>query len=120
MANFALEGPERFFEGKGKLTETKQHQVIAALNPDTQKNPKKQMPTDSYKSLILKCVIDEKKIKSVSYIPVKLDFETNDPVALVSSDPDFHEIADYVEEITRDQNLNTEFVVEGDEVRIII
>jgi len=120
MANFALEGPDRFFEGKGKLTESKQHQDIAALNPETQKNPKKTMPTDSYKSLILKCVIDEKRIKSVSFIPVQLDFETNNPLALTSADPRFHEIAAYMEEITWDQNINTQFVIEGDEVKIVI
>jgi len=118
MGNFALEEPGKFFEGKGKLTDSKQHNDIASLNPDTMKNPKRQMPVDSYKSLFIKCVIDEKKIKSVSFVPVQLDEGAN-PFTLTAEDPRFYEIVTYIKEITIDQKIEPHFSINGNEVRIV-
>ena len=118
MANFALEEPGRFFEGKGDLTDSKQHREIAALNPDTQKDPKRQMPVDSYKTLFIKCVIDEKKIQSVSFVPVQID-EDAVPHTLTPDDPRFDEIVRYIRDITVDQKIEPRFKVEGGEVKIL-
>lgn len=117
MANFALEEPGRFFEGKGDLTESKSHQDIAALNPDMKKS-KRQMPADSYKTLYVKCVIDEKRIKRVSFVPVQLDAEAV-PHTLTPDDPRFGEIVDYMRQITADQKLDTRYAVDGGEVCLI-
>lgn len=117
MANFALEEPGRFFEGKGDLTNAKSHQDIAALNPDMKKS-KRQMPVDSYKSLFIKCVIGDKKIQKVSFVPVHLDKDAT-PYALKPEDPRFNEIVEYMRQITLDQKIEPHFTVEGDEVRIV-
>ena len=116
MANFALEEPGKFFEGKGDLTDSKSHQDIAALNPDMKKK-KRQMPEDSYKSLYIKCVIDDKKIQKVSFVPVQLGKDAT-PVTLKSDDPRFHEIVEYMRDITLDQGIEPKFTVDGDEVII--
>lgn len=117
MANFALEEPGRFFEGKGELTQSKSHQDIAALNPDMKKS-KRQMPVDSYKTLYVKCVIDEKRIKRVSFVPVQLDEEAV-PHTLTPDDPRFGEIVDYMCRITADQKLDTQYTADGGEVYLI-
>lgn len=117
MANFALEEPGRFFEGKGDLTDSKSHQDIAALNPDMKKS-KRQMPVDSYKTLYIKCVIDEKRIKRVSFVPVQLDEEAV-PHTLTLDDPRFGEIVDYMRRITAEQKLDTQYTVDGGEVYLI-
>ncbi len=117
MGNFALEEPGRFFEGKGDLTESKSHQDIAALNPDMKKS-KRQMPVDSYKSLFIKCIIDNKEIQKVSFVPVQLD-EKAVPHTLTADDPRFHDIVNYMREITEDQRIKANFTIEGDEVRIV-
>lgn len=117
MANFALEEPGRFFEGNGELTQSKSHQDIAALNPDMKKS-KRQMPVDSYKTLYVKCVIDEKRIKRVSFVPVQLDEEAV-PHTLTPDDPRFGEIVDYMRKITADQGLDTRYTADGGEVYLI-
>ena len=117
MANFALEEPGRFFEGKGELTQSKSHQDIAALNPDMKKG-KRQMPADSYKTLYVKCVIGDKRIKQVSFVPVQLD-EGAVPHTLTPDDPRFGEIVEYMRQITADQKLNTQYTVDGGEVYLI-
>lgn len=118
MANFALEGPERFFEGEGDLRDSASHKDIAALNPDMAVK-KRTMPDDSYKSMAVKCYIEDKRIKKVTFLPVQLDFETNIPRFLKRSDPEFDEIVRYMTDITIDQKITPRFAVEGDEVRIV-
>ena len=117
MANFGLEGPEKFFEGKGDLRDSKQHQDIAALNPDMAKK-RRTMPEDSYKSMAIKCIIEDKKIQEVYYLPVKLS-DDNIPRFVKHDDPEFMEIVDYMTAITKDQKIEPHFTVVGDEVRIV-
>ena len=119
MANFAIEGPDKFYEGKNGLVNDSRHGDIRSLNSDFGKDAKRVMPVDSYKSLLLKCIIDDKKIKSVSFLPVQLDDVTNDPEILTSDDPRFHEIVKYMEDITVNQKITPHFKVEGNEVRVI-
>jgi poly-gamma-glutamate synthesis protein (capsule biosynthesis protein) len=119
MANFAIEGPDKFFEGKNGLINDSRHGDIRKLNSDFKKDSKRVMPLDSYKSILLKCIIDDKKIKSVSFLPIQLDEVTNDPEVLTANDPRFFEVEKYMEEITIDQKIAPHFTIEGNEVRII-
>jgi hypothetical protein len=119
MANFAIEGPDKFFEGKQGLINDSRHDAIRALNTDFKNDSGRVMPVDSYKSILLKCVIDDRKIKSVSFLPLQLDQITNDPEILKANDPRFGEIVEYMEEITIDQKIEPHFTIEGEEVRII-
>ena len=80
--------------------------------------PSKPMPADSYKSLLLKVKIQDKKITDVSFIPVQLDDDSN-PRTLTEKDSEFMEIVHYMEEITKDQSLETEYEVYHGEVYLI-
>jgi hypothetical protein len=64
----------------------------------------------------VKCLISEKKIKKVSYIPVMLDEDWSKPEPLPRSDPRAQEIYQYIADITRDVGLDTRYIWEGDEV----
>ena len=118
MANFALEPPFMFAEDLEQFNKSAQHKEIQSLNPDWKKMPSKPMPADSYKSLLLKVKIQDKKITDVSFIPVQLDDDSN-PRTLTEKDSEFMEIVHYMEEITKDQSLETEYEVYHGEVYLI-
>lgn len=117
MANFALEPPFAFAENLD-LCNSPRHKELQELNPEWKKMPEKPMPTDCYKSMLLKVKIQDKKIAAVSFIPVQLDEQSN-PIALTPADPEFEEIVAYMREITADQGLDTKYEVDGGEVWLI-
>jgi poly-gamma-glutamate capsule biosynthesis protein CapA/YwtB (metallophosphatase superfamily) len=115
LCNFALDlrAPRELLQSPG-------HREIAVLNPDWKPDPEYPsyfMPPDSRKTIIAKCTIGEKQIRRVSLLPVCVNKESQ-PEVLISSDPRFVEVTQYVEEITRDQGLGTGYTIEGDEVVI--
>ena len=67
------------------------------------------------RTMIAKAIISEGKVQKVSYIPCYAN-EKREPEVLQKQDPRFKEVVDYVEEISRHEELNTEFVQEGTEV----
>lgn len=116
MSNFAIEGPQVF--SPVPLHKTEHHKAIAARNPETAADPTKQMPTDSYKTYYLKCRIAGGRIKTVSVCPCQLDPADCRPRALHASDPEFGEIAAYLEKITRSEGFATVYEPCGDELRV--
>ena len=119
LANFATEGPAAYFEGKRGLLNDSRHGDIRKLNEDFKKNPKRTMPYDSCKTILLKCIVEDKKIQSVSYLPVWIDDDTFVPEILTAEDPRFDEINQYMRDITVSQDIEPHFTVEGNEVRIV-
>jgi poly-gamma-glutamate capsule biosynthesis protein CapA/YwtB (metallophosphatase superfamily) len=115
LCNFALD-----LSAPTELLDSPQHREIKVLNPEWKPDPEYPtyfMPPDSRKTIIVKCVIAGKQIKRVSFLPVYINKQSQ-PEILVSADPRFGEVAGYVEQISRDQGLETRFTVEGDEVVI--
>ena len=119
LANFATEGPAAYFEGKRGLLNDSRHGDIRKLNEDFKKNPKRTMPYDSCKTILLKCIVENKKLQSVSYLPVWIDDDTFVPEILTAEDPRFDEINQYMHDITVSQDIEPHFTVEGNEVRIV-
>ncbi len=119
LANFATEGPAAYFEGKRGLLNDSRHDDIRKLNEDFKKNPKRTMPYDSCKTIMLKMVLKDKKIKSVSYLPVWIDDDTFIPEIITADDPRFDEINKYMYDITVSQEIEPNFTVEGNEVKVI-
>jgi len=117
MANFGLEGPEAFFEGKGSLVDSESHKAIAALNPEAQKK-RRTMSPEQFISMALKVYIEDKKIVKVSYLPVQCDEETHIPHFVKHDDPDFQKNLDYMIQITESQKIVPHFYAEGDEIVI--
>ncbi|HUW95286.1 MAG TPA: CapA family protein [Anaerolineae bacterium] len=116
LCNFALDlrAPKELLQSTG-------HREIAILNPDWKPDPEYPtyfMPPDSRKTIIAKCTISNRGIQSVSFLPVYINKQSQ-PEVLVSSDGRFVKVAQYVEEITRDQGLGTDYTIEGDEVVIL-
>jgi len=119
LANFALEPPIAFAESLD-LYNSPSYQEMQQLNPDWKKAPNKAMPPDSYKTIVSKCVIADKQIRKVTFLPTQIDDKTANPEILPASDPRFQEIVRYMEDITRDQKLDTSYEVEGNEVLVRI
>ena len=115
LCNFALDlrAPKELLERPG-------HKEIARLNPDWKPDPEYPtyfMPPDSRKTIIAKCVISERRIKSVSFLPTYINKQSQ-PQVLGAEDQRFGEVIEYMEEITRDQGLDTKYTVQGDQVVI--
>ena len=118
LANFATEGPAAYFEGKGGLIGDSRHRDIRKLNKDFGENPKRTMPFDSCMTIILKAVIEEKRVKRVSFVPVWIDDDTFVPEILAPEDARFEKVVNYMREITESQKLTARFTVDGGEVVI--
>ena len=117
MANFALEPPFLFAEDLD-LCNSPRHKELQALNADWKRMPAKPMPPDSYKSMLLQCVIQDKQIRRVSFLPVQLD-DGSDPSVPPPGSAAFGEIVQYMRDITADQGLDTRYEVDGGEVRVL-
>jgi Bacterial capsule synthesis protein PGA_cap len=75
-------------------------------------------PADSRKSILVKCRINDKKIDRVSFWPLWIS-KNGQPEPLPQSDPRSEEVLNYVQWLCKDQRLDTQFIREGDEIRII-
>ncbi len=115
LCNFALDlSPTK------EMLESPRHKEIQVLNPSWQPDPEYPtyyLPPDSRKTIIVKCVISNGEIRSVSFLPTYINKQSQ-PEVLSSKDERFGEVVRYMEEITRDQGFNTKYVIERDEVLI--
>jgi poly-gamma-glutamate capsule biosynthesis protein CapA/YwtB (metallophosphatase superfamily) len=116
LGNFALE--VRFMTEewtKGAHFKT----VGKTLNPDWQPPyadyPSFPFPPDSRKTIIAKCIVNGGKINKVSYLPVMINRQA-EPEILSPEDTRFKEIFNYMETITKDQGIDTRFVIYKNEV----
>jgi poly-gamma-glutamate capsule biosynthesis protein CapA/YwtB (metallophosphatase superfamily) len=115
LCNFALDlSPAK------EMLESPGHKEIEVLNPEWKTDPEYPtyfMPPDSRKTIVTKCIISDKAIKSVSFLPTYIN-KRSQPEVLSSEDERFGEVIRYMEEISRDQNLDTKYTIDGDEVII--
>ncbi|MFC1987838.1 CapA family protein [Chloroflexota bacterium] len=84
---------------------------------DDPEYPEYNAPVDSRKSSMAKCIISNKEIEKVSYLPIMINGHAQ-PEILPRSDKRSSEVVDYIEWCCRDQGLDTKFSREGDEVVI--
>lgn len=76
-------------------------------------------PPDSYKSMIAKCYVTDKKITAVSYLPLTIPLDSS-PILLKHSDPEFSEVVQYMEKITEMEHMPQIGTVDGDEVKLTL
>ena len=114
LCNFALEAPQVFMEGT-ESKESSRHMEIRDLNKDIKPDDPRRMPTDTRKTIIVKCPISDKQIKKVSFQPVYLN-DDSEPEILDPGDDRFNEVVDYIKMITLDQGIVTRFTIDGNEV----
>ncbi|MBI4331119.1 MAG: CapA family protein [Chloroflexi bacterium] len=79
--------------------------------------PSYPFPADSRKTIIAKCVMSNKKIQNVRYLPVMINKQSQ-PEVLSRSDKRSAEVFDYMAWLCKDQQLATAFSRDGDEVLI--
>ena len=114
LGNFAIEQPSAFMKD---LYKTARHKEIEALNPQWDQKREYPLPPETRKSLIIKCIIADKRIQRISFLPVHLTARS-EPQILKSGDERFEDVVRYMDEITSDQGISTRFTREGDEVII--
>jgi poly-gamma-glutamate synthesis protein (capsule biosynthesis protein) len=124
LCNFALELPARKEVLGSQSQRELQDIAIYGTHPEwlPYEKPDPEYPTypfhpDARKTLIVKCIISNKAIKNVSFLPSYINKEA-EPEVLSSRDTRFGEVVKYMEEITRSQELGTRYIIEGDEVVI--
>jgi poly-gamma-glutamate capsule biosynthesis protein CapA/YwtB (metallophosphatase superfamily) len=98
--------------------ESKGFKEIQKLNPDWIPDFEAlyNFPTDSQKTIVVKCIISGKALKSVSFLPTFVDKKTALPEILTAGDERFGVVIRYMEEITKNAGLATRYIVKGDEV----
>jgi poly-gamma-glutamate capsule biosynthesis protein CapA/YwtB (metallophosphatase superfamily) len=75
-------------------------------------------PADSRKSIVVKCRISDRKLRSVSFLPLWI-CNNGRPTPLSQSDPRNEEVLNYMKWLCKDQRLNTGFVREGDGIKVV-
>ena len=74
-------------------------------------------PADSRKSILVKCHINDRKLHSVSFLPLWIS-KTGQPTPLPQSDPRSEEVLNYIKWLCKDQRLDTEFIREEDDIKV--
>jgi poly-gamma-glutamate synthesis protein (capsule biosynthesis protein) len=77
--------------------------------------PHYRYPVDARKTVIAKCVIAGRKIERVSYFPALINKEVQ-PEVLRRHDKRFDEVMNYIDAVSRHEDIETQFSVDGDEV----
>lgn len=115
LCNFALD-----LAPTEAMLASKRHQELVELNetwrPDPE-YPTYYLPADSRKTMIVKIQVAGGSLERVSFLPVAVNRQSQ-PEILDPGDPRFAEVVDYMREITRDQALDGEYVVDGNEVLV--
>jgi len=116
LCNFAVDLP--FTE---EHAESKSFKEIQKLNPDwiPDFDCLYNFPRDSQKTMIVKCAISDREIQSVSFLPTSVSKKMAQPEILTAKDERFGEVVRYMEEITKNQGLDTKYTVRGDEVILL-
>jgi len=79
--------------------------------------PDYDMPVDSRKSIIAKCIISDRRIDSVSYLPVMINGRAQ-PEVLRRDDKRSSEVFEYINWSCHNQGLDTKFSWDRDEIVI--
>jgi Bacterial capsule synthesis protein PGA_cap len=114
LGNFALDSPVAFQES---VLESKGFSEIAALNPKFGAKGKSFFPPEACRTAIVKCILREGRIDSVSLLPAYIN-ESAEPEMVDATDPRFAEILAYFGAISREAGLNATFYGQGNEIRI--
>ena len=76
-------------------------------------------PADARKTIVAKCVVSDKRIEKVSFLPAMIN-KLNQPQMLGQDDENFGAVVNFMNFSCEDQNLSTKFTSEDNEVVISI
>ncbi|MHA2062497.1 MAG: CapA family protein [Candidatus Sifarchaeia archaeon] len=116
LGNFAFDVvySQEFLDGPG-FKELKDF-----LDPNWTFDPKYKLypfPADSRMTMACKIYISDSQINEVSFLPAFIN-EEGQPRFLRNKEKEFHDVLEYMQKISKSQNIDTKFVVKGDEVII--
>lgn len=99
--------------------ESKGFREIQTLHPNWQPDFESSynFPADARRTVVAKCIIEGGKVQRVSLVPTYVNRQSQ-PEMLKASDARFTEVVNYLEEMSRQANLNGRFERFGDEVVI--
>jgi len=95
-------------------TMSKIYPAFFHLDPDYPTYP---FHPDSRKTMLAKCIISNKKVEKVSFLPALIN-KQGQPEILPRENKNFDDILSYVREVSGKEGLDTKFQIEGDEVLI--
>ena len=116
LGNFAIERSQKALKGRQDNPEMKETTKIYDRKIDPE-YPTYPFHPESRKTMIAKCVIANKRIEKVSFLPTIINKQA-EPEIVSSQDENFGAVVSYMEQIDKSQNLETRYTVEKDEVRI--
>ena len=76
-------------------------------------------PPDSRKTIAVKCVISDKRIERVSFLPAMINIKAQ-PRLLSRKDEGFTDVVEYMDMITREAGLHGPYKIEDNEVVILV
>jgi len=112
---FDLELPE-------KVLQSHRFKVLMELNPNWEIDtdyPTYPFPADSRKTILVKCLISDKRIQGVSFLPVYIN-KKGQPEVLKAEDERCREVFDYMNWVCKEVGFDTRLSLEGGEVAIDI
>ncbi len=116
LGNFAMD--LGIFTKDGSVTRHTSGRWDASLKPEPDpEHPLHRFHPDASKTIMVKCLISEKRIERVSFLPFMIN-ELSQPEPLSNEDKRSDEVYNYIVWCCQDQKLETKFVREGDEVVI--
>jgi poly-gamma-glutamate synthesis protein (capsule biosynthesis protein) len=93
------------------------HELLCNFKIDPEWGATYPFPADSRKTIVAKCVIDNKRIQQVSFLPALIN-KLNQPQVLARDDENFDQVVDYIRWTCVDQNLPTNLLADDKEVVI--
>ena len=117
MANFAFD----MYYQPGEFEKPERMERREKLHPGWTRDPDYPtfpFPVDSRKGMLVNVIVEERKMKRVSWKPVMIN-QKSQPRCLPHSDPEFAQVLDYMKKITKMQKMTTEYAVDGDEIVLI-
>ncbi len=114
--NFAAEiGPSQTAGAGGQFPHKLVEKYGAVVDPECPTFP---LPHESRRTLIVKTIIADGKIKRFSYLPCFVN-KNAEPEIVTRDNPLAQEVYDYFEDISRSEHLTVNFAWDGDEVIIL-
>jgi poly-gamma-glutamate synthesis protein (capsule biosynthesis protein) len=116
LGNFAVERSQKVLAARQDHPEMKATMALYDRKIDPE-YPTFPWSAEARKTMIAKCLIADKRIEKVSFLPTMINKQA-EPEIVSPEDENFDEIVRYMETIDDSQNLKTRYTVEGGEVRI--
>jgi poly-gamma-glutamate synthesis protein (capsule biosynthesis protein) len=116
LGNFCFDQPRWVLdEGRRRSPEHKAHMDNQKWTYDPEYEEWYAVPPENRKSMLAQIDISGTTVERVAFRPVMINKRAQ-PEILSAADPRFDEVVTYVREITESQNINTSYIVKGDEV----